>query len=83
MQQDRRVFAVHALWDGEAGVWVADSDDVPGLTTEAETLEDLLAKLRTMVPELLELNGVLTGAALGEISIRVRAERTLTPSIAA
>jgi predicted RNase H-like HicB family nuclease len=49
---------VQALWDGEAGVWVAESGDVPGLATEAVTLEDLLAKLAVMVPELLEENGV-------------------------
>ncbi len=51
-------YVVHAVWDAEAAVWVAQSDDVPGLVTEAPTLEDLLAKLRTMVPEMLELNGV-------------------------
>jgi predicted RNase H-like HicB family nuclease len=49
---------VHAAWDAEAGVWVATSDDVPGLATEAETTEALIAKLRTLIPELLELNGV-------------------------
>ncbi len=41
----------------EAGVWVATSDDVPGLVTEAKTFDGLLKKLRTIVPELLELNG--------------------------
>jgi predicted RNase H-like HicB family nuclease len=41
----------------EAQVWVATSDDVPGLVTEADTLEQLTRKLELMVPELLELNG--------------------------
>lgn len=50
---------VKADWDDEACVWVATSDDVPGLVTEAKTFEALLKKLRTMVPELLELNGAL------------------------
>ena len=49
---------VSASWDDEAKVWVAESDDVPGLVTEAETLESLLAKLRVLIPELLEENGV-------------------------
>ena len=40
------------------GQGVAESEDVPGLATEAETLEDLMAKLTVMVPELLEENGV-------------------------
>ncbi|MEW6487496.1 MAG: DUF1902 domain-containing protein [Thermodesulfobacteriota bacterium] len=48
---------VHAEWDEEARVWVATSDDVPGLATEAETMEMLVDKLRVMIPELLEANG--------------------------
>ena len=47
---------VHAFWDEEARVWVAESDDVPGLITEADTLEKLSAKLEVIIPELLELN---------------------------
>ncbi|MDZ7753958.1 MAG: DUF1902 domain-containing protein [Gammaproteobacteria bacterium] len=58
--------AVEAEWDPEAGVWVATSEDVPGLATEAETLESLMAKLRVMVPELLEENGVDVGMAGGK-----------------
>ena len=49
-------YYVHANWDKEAGVWVATSDDVPGLATEADTTEALVAKLKTLIPELLELN---------------------------
>lgn len=52
-------FKVHASWDPEASVWVAESDDVPGLVTEAESLEQLLGKLKIMIPELLEANGAL------------------------
>ena len=49
---------VNAEWDPEAKVWVATSDDVPGLITEAETVEALTEKLSVMIPELLEANGV-------------------------
>jgi len=48
---------IQADWDDDAKVWVAISDDVPGLATEAETLEQLIEKLKSMVPELLALNG--------------------------
>ena len=48
---------VHAEWDDEALVWVASSDDVPGLVTEAATTEELIAKLKVMIPELMALNG--------------------------
>jgi predicted RNase H-like HicB family nuclease len=52
-------YHVLADWDPEANVWVATSDDVPGLATEAETIEGLTTRLRTMIPELLEANGLL------------------------
>jgi predicted RNase H-like HicB family nuclease len=48
---------VRATWDPEALVWYATSEDVPGLATEAETQEELIVKLKVMIPELLELNG--------------------------
>jgi len=47
---------VKAVWDDEAGVFVATSSDVPGLVTEAATPEKLLAKLKEMIPDLLEMN---------------------------
>jgi predicted RNase H-like HicB family nuclease len=51
-----RTFVITATWDDEAQVWVADSLDVPGLATEAPTQEELIAKLKVMIPELLEAN---------------------------
>lgn len=50
------IYQVVAKWDDEANVWVATSDDIPGLVTEAETKEHLVKRLQAMVPELLELN---------------------------
>ena len=66
---------VKAEWDPEAKVWVATSDDVPGLVTEAETVEALAEKLSVMVPELLEANGVLAGNAIREVPINLIAHR--------
>jgi len=54
-------YSVRAEWDGEAGVWVASSDDVPGLATGADTFEELVEKLKVVIPELLEENGLLAG----------------------
>ncbi len=51
-------FFVRAEWDEEASVWVATSDDVPGLATEEATMEGLIEKLKVIIPELLEANGV-------------------------
>jgi len=63
---------VHAFWDEEAGVWVAQSDDVPGLVTEADTTEALLAKLKVMIPELLEEND--GGEAMPEVPFSLMLE---------
>ena len=56
-----KVLFVRAEWDEEASVWVATSDDVPGLATEADTVEALSAKLDILVPELLQANGFVDG----------------------
>jgi predicted RNase H-like HicB family nuclease len=47
---------IRAEWDEEGMVWVATSDDVPGLATEAVTMEALIDKLKVMIPELLMAN---------------------------
>lgn len=51
-------YHITAKWDPEALVWVAESDDVPGLVTEAEDIDHLEAKLKIMAPELLVENAV-------------------------
>ena len=40
-------------FDSEAEVWFVRETTLPGLRTEANTLDDLVAKLRIMVPDLL------------------------------
>ncbi len=61
-----RTYIVTAFWDAEAQIWVAESEDVPGLATGAATLDELVDKLNTMIPELLELNPHLTGVSSGK-----------------
>lgn len=51
-------YEVKAQWDAEAKVWVASSDDIPGLNTEADTFEALVEKVLAIVPELIALNQV-------------------------
>lgn len=62
---------VYATWDEEAKVWVARSDDVPGLATEAPSLDKLVPKLQVMIPELLDANGC---ADRNDIPFKVQAE---------
>ena len=69
------VYHVHADWDPEAEVWVATSDDVPGLATEAPTVEALAEKLRTMIPELLEANEVLADGQADAIAFELTSHR--------
>lgn len=40
-------------WDEEAGVWFVQETDIPGLVTEAPTLDALRSKLPVMVQDLL------------------------------
>lgn len=47
---------VRAFWDDEAGVWVATSDDVPGLVLEAPDTDTLEAEIKQIVPQMLALN---------------------------
>ncbi len=66
-------FHVHAFWDEEARVWVATSEDVPGLVAEADTMERLVEKLKVLIPELLEANEVGSGE---EVSFHLLSELT-------
>lgn len=46
--------------DEEAAVWIATSDDVPGLVLESGSFDALLERVRNAVPELLALNSKKT-----------------------
>lgn len=49
-------YVITLTWDNEAGVWVATSEDIPGLVLESGSFDALLERVRFAVPELLELN---------------------------
>ncbi|MDE6673241.1 MAG: DUF1902 domain-containing protein [Acetatifactor sp.] len=49
-------YVIHLTWDEEASVWVATSDDIPGLVLESGSYDALLERIRFAVPELLTLN---------------------------
>ena len=52
------LFRINFQWDNEAAVWIATSDDVPGLVLESGSFDALLERVKLAVPELLKLNGV-------------------------
>lgn len=68
----REPLVVHAIWDDEVKVWVATSKDVPGLVTEAPSLDKLIPKLKVMIPELLDANGHADGG--GDVRFKVLGE---------
>src|SRR4051794_31681329 len=68
---------VRAERDSEAGVWVATSDDVPGLVTEVETPDKLQRKLLVMIPELLELNDNLIHEFPPEVPVFIASQQVI------
>ena len=49
-------YIVNLILDNEANVWVATSNDIPGLILESKSYDTLLARVKLAAPELLELN---------------------------
>ncbi len=49
---------VKILWDNEADIWVAKSDDLPGLALESGSCDALIEKVKYIVPELLDMNDI-------------------------
>ena len=78
-----RTYEVEARWDSEVGVWVAESEDIPGLVAEAESLNALVEKIRVLAPELFELNGGLEpGQKVARVLVRAHHEETALVSVA-
>ena len=48
---------VQASFDAESGVWWAESADLPGLVSEAPTLEALIDRVTAVAGDLLIANG--------------------------
>ena len=48
------IILVRAIWDDEANVWTTESPDLPGLVTEAESLDALDAKLPGLIHDLID-----------------------------
>lgn len=68
-----REITIQARWDSEASVWLATSEDVPGLVVEADTWPAMINEVQLVLPELLELSG-----AVGDkLSLTFKAEEHL------
>jgi predicted RNase H-like HicB family nuclease len=76
-----RPIVVNATWDAEAKVWIAESEGVPGLATGADTLEELVEKLKVAIPELLAENGIPFQA--DNLPFKIEMERSEYANVAA
>ena len=68
-----RDIVINVRWDGEANVWIATSNDVPGLVVEAETWPAIIDEVRLLLPDLLEV----TGRGGERLSLTFKAEEHL------
>ena len=50
-------FVVKVIHDPEARLWIATNDDLP-IATEAPTLDELIARVWEIAPEIAELNRI-------------------------
>src|SRR6476620_155460 len=72
-----QMILVRATWDHEAKVWTAGSSDLPGLVTEAASLDELDRKLPGLIQDLMETDNEM------EVTVEVVAsfsKRVLVPA---
>jgi hypothetical protein len=51
-----QIIDVNAAHDEEAGVWFVESSDLSGLNVEAATLDELVAIVADLAPDLIAIN---------------------------
>lgn len=79
MNTSEGALKITAFWDPDAGVWVAESEDVPGLVVEAESLDKLVPELNILIPELLAANNI--PAKLTDHRLHYRLDASLSNAI--
>ncbi len=65
---------IQATFDPDADVWWAVSDDLPGLVSEAPTLDALVERVAAVAPELLAAAGETSGEVNLEFSTTRRVQ---------
>jgi len=50
-------YTIFLTWDDEASVWIAESDDIPGLILESDSFDLLIERVKIAIPDLLENEG--------------------------
>jgi hypothetical protein len=70
-----RQFTIHAEFDPQANVWWGSNEELP-LSTEAPTLDLLLARAVAIAPEIAVMNGLVKSGE--EVKIHLTADRVAT-----
>ncbi|MGE5368888.1 MAG: DUF1902 domain-containing protein [Chloroflexota bacterium] len=60
---------IDAQWDDAARVWIATSQDAPGLVVEADSWQTMIDEVTAVLPELL-----LNGGAADDLALIFHAE---------
>ena len=50
-------YTIQLTWDDESSVWIAESDDIPGLILESNSFDMLIERVKIAIPDLLENEG--------------------------
>jgi len=64
-------YEIKLTWDDEASVWIAESDDIPGLILESPSFDSLIERVKTAIPDLLEQDG----NSFSQTKLHFKAER--------
>ena len=66
--QSKNIFLIELIYDPECNVFVGISEDIPGLTLEADSIQKFVKEAVEVVPYLLEKNLNITE---GEVSVQI------------
>ena len=66
-------YTINLIWDDEAAVWIATSENIEGLVLESGSIDALIERVRFAVPEILSLNNKILSEKT--ISLCFRSER--------
>lgn len=64
-------YIITFTWDVETAVWIATSNDIPGLILESGSYDALVKRTRFAIPELLSINS----SEPQPFSLSIRAEQ--------
>ena len=76
-----KTYTVTAEWDADAKIWWTNGEDIPGLTVQADSFEELASLVLELGPEMLRDNVKLPVGT--QVAITIVAQRHGTTCIAA